>query len=139
MKKLRSIIGNKRGEGYIDLAVAVLVIVFVLVITLSIWSAITLKQDMRYMCQELIDTATTSGRIGSEVNARYTELCAELGITPSISWSASYYNTTKKQVQLGDVITCTLRHEITLQGFGTFSLPFSVTVTQSGLSRVYWK
>ena len=48
--KVKRIMKSTRGEGYIDLAVAVLVLVFVLVIAISLWSAITLKQDMRYMC-----------------------------------------------------------------------------------------
>lgn len=136
---MKKILSNKRGDGYIDIAVAVLVIVFLLVMVISIWSAIVLKQDMQYMCEELVDTATTSGRIGTEVNERYDELCEEVGFEPSLSWNATYFNTSKKQVQFGDSIALTLSHEITLQGFGVFKLPFSVTVTKSGLSRVYWK
>ena len=41
---------NKKAEGYIDVAVAVLVIALVLVLIISIWSMVTLKQDMTYMC-----------------------------------------------------------------------------------------
>lgn len=137
--KMKRIMKSTRGEGYIDLAVAVLVLVFVLVIAISLWSAITLKQDMRYMCEELIATATSTGKVGEEVEQRFAELCEETGITPTVTWNTTYYNAAKKQVQLGEIITCTLTHEITLQGFGTFTLPLSVTVTQSGLSRVYWK
>ncbi len=136
---MKKILTNKQGDGYIELAVAVLVIVFVLVLIISVWSAITLKQDMRYMCQELIDTAVAAGQIGTETDARFEELCDEAGFTPTITWSATYYDAGTKKVQLGDTITCTLTHEIALQGFGTFTLPFSVTVTRSGLSRVYWK
>jgi len=136
---MRKILKSNKGEGYIDLAVAVLVLVFVLVVAISLWSAITLKQDMRYMCQELIDTATKTGKISTEVDDRYQELCDEVGFTPTVSWKTTYYNSTKKQVQLGDTITCTITCSITLQGFGEFTLPFDVTVTQSGLSRVYWK
>ena len=131
--KMKRIMKSTRGEGYIDLAVAVLVLVFVLVIAISLWSAITLKQDMRYLCEELIATATSTGKVGEEVEQRFAELCEETGITPTVTWNTTYYNATKKQVQLGEIITCTLTHEITLQGFGTFTLPFSVTVTQSGL------
>ncbi len=133
------IINNRKGSGYIELVIAVLVIVFLLVLAVSVWSAAMLKQEMRYICQELIDTATISGRIGSEVDARFNELCAEAGFTPEITWEASYYDATTKRIQLGDTIQCTLSHEITLQGFGSFTLPFPVTVTKSGLSRVYWK
>ena len=96
-------------------------------------------ESMRYMCEALIATATSTGKVGEEVEQRFAELCEETGITPTVTWNTTYYNATKKQVQLGEIITCTLTHEITLQGFGTFTLPFSVTVTQSGLSRVYWK
>ena len=72
--KQKHILNNCRGESYIDLAVAVLVFVSMLVLAISLWSAVTLKQDMRYMAQELIDTATVSGQIGPDVNDRCTEL-----------------------------------------------------------------
>ena len=130
---------DKRGDGYIELVVAVLVAVFILVLIISVWSAITLKQDMRYMCQELVSTATVSGRIGPEVEARFEELCQEVGFTPEITWAVTYCDSSGKKVQLGEIISCTLTHEMMLQGFGTFRLPFTVTVTRSGLSRVYWK
>ena len=110
--KMKRIMKSIRGEGYIDLAVAVLVLVFVLVIAISLWSAITLKQDMRYMCEELIATATSTGKVGEEVEQRFAELCEETGITPTVTWNTTYYNATKKQVQLGEIITCTLTHEI---------------------------
>lgn len=55
---------NKKAEGYIDVAVAVLVIALVLVLIISIWSMVTLKQDMTYMCNELLEVATVTGRIG---------------------------------------------------------------------------
>ena len=76
---------------YIDLAVAVLVLVFVLVIAISLWSAITLKQDMRYMCEELIATATSTGKVGEEVEQRFAELCEQTGITPTVTRNTTYY------------------------------------------------
>ena len=130
---------NKKAEGYIDVAVAVLVIAFVLILIISIWSMITLKQDMTYMARELVEAATVSGRIGPEVEARFAELCAESGFTPTVSFSAMYFDPITGKVQLGEVISVTLTTEMILPGFGGFELPFDVSVTQSGLSRVYWK
>ena len=130
---------NKKAEGYIDGAVAVLVIAFVLILMISIWSMITLKQDMTYMARELVEAATVSGRIGPEVEARFAELCAESGFTPTVSFSATYFDPITGKVQLGEVISVTLTTEMILPGFGGFELPFDVSVTQSGLSRVYWK
>ena len=40
---------NRKAEGYIDVAIAVLVIVFLLVLALSVFKLVTLKQDMKYM------------------------------------------------------------------------------------------
>ena len=130
---------NKKAEGYIDVAVAVLVIAFVLILIISIWSMITLKQDMTYMARELVEAATVSGRIGPEVEARFAELCAESGFTPTVAFSATYFDPITGKVQLGEVISVTLTTEMILPGFGGFELPFDVFVTQSGLSRVYWK
>lgn len=50
---------NKKAEGYIDVAVAVLVIAFALMFIVSIWSMMTLKQDLKYMCGEATVEATT--------------------------------------------------------------------------------
>ena len=130
---------NKKAEGYIDVAVAVLVIAFAIALVFSIWSMVTLKQDMAYMCSELLEVVTVTGQIGPEAEARFTELCAEAGFTPTVQYSASYFDPATGKVQLGDVITVTLTTEMILPGFGGFELPFDVSVTKSGLSRMYWK
>ncbi len=136
---MRKVLCNKRGEGYIDIAVAVLVIVFLLIFSVSIFSKIAVKQDIDYMCRELVETATTTGRIGPEFDARYEELCDEIGFRPTLSYSATYFSASAKKVQLGDVITVKLTYHTSLFGFGGTVFPFDVSVMESGLSRVYWK
>lgn len=136
---MKNILSNKRGDGYIEIAVAVLVIAFILLLIVSVWSLITLKQDMRYLCAELIDIATKTGKVGSEVYSRFSELCEESGIVPDVEFSATYFDSVTGKVQLGDVISCRLTHNLVLSGFGGFTLPISVTAEQSGLSRIYWK
>ena len=133
------ILKNKKAEGYIDVAVAVLVIAFILLLLISLWSIIIFNQDMKYMCNELLEAATISGRIGTEVDQRFEELCAEVGFRPSVQYAAEYFDTASGKVQLGKAITISLTHEIILPGFGGFSSPIDITVTRSGLSRVYWK
>jgi hypothetical protein len=100
---------------------------------------VTLKQDMAYMTGELLEIATVMGRIGPEVESRFAELCAEVGFTPTVAFAATYFDYASGKVQLGDVISVTLTTEMILPGFGGFELPFDVSVTQSGLSRMYWK
>lgn len=130
---------NRKAEGYIDVAIAVLVIVFLLVLALSVFKLVTLKQDMKYMCEELVKTATLNGKVGEEVDERFEELCAETGVRPRLTITATYFNASTKTVQLGDTITVKLTYETSLVGFGDFELPFEVSVSSSGLSRIYWK
>ena len=87
MKELRT----KRAEGYVDVAVAVLVVSFLLVLLVSVFGLVSKKQDLRYMASELIDTATVSGSVGQEVQKRYAQLCEETGLHPSVNWTAAYY------------------------------------------------
>ena len=130
---------NRKAEGYIDVAIAVLVIVFLLVLALSVFKLVTLKQNMKYMCEELVKTATLNGKVADEVDERFEELCAETGVRPRLTITATYFNATTKTVQLGDTITVKLTYETSLAGFGDFELPFEVSVSSSGLSRIYWK
>ncbi len=130
---------NRKAEGYIDVAIAVLVIVFLLVLALSVFKLVTLKQDMKYMCEELVKTATLNGKVGDEVEERFEELCVETGVRPRLTITATYFNATTKTVQLGDTITVKLTYETSFAGFGDFELPFEVSVSSSGLSRIYWK
>lgn len=133
------VLKNKRGEGYIDVAVAVLVIVFLLIFSVSIFSKIAVRQDLDYMCKELVEIATTTGKVGNEVNERYEQLCEEIGFRPTMTINADYYNSSDKTVQLGDVITVKLTYSTSLFGFGGSVMPFDVSVKESGLSRIYWK
>lgn len=135
MKKLN----NRKGEGYIEVAVAVLVIAFALLFTVSIFSMITLKQDLNYMCRELVEAATVSGGVTDAVHQRYEELCGETGLRPTVCYSAAYFDRATGKVQLGDSISCTLTAALTLPGFGGVPFPVALEATESGLSRVYWK
>lgn len=130
---------NNKGEGYVEVAVAVLVIAFVLLLTISIFSMITLKQDLKYMCRELVEVATVTGGVTDAVYQRYDELSKETGLNPTVYYSAVYFDRATGKVQLGDAISCTLTADFTLPGFGGYTFPFSVEATESGLSRVYWK
>lgn len=135
MKQIR----NKRAEGYIDVAVAVLVISFLLVLLVSVFGILTQKQDLKYMCSELVESATINGKVGDEVQARYEELCKETGLTPDVTFDAVYFDEATGKVQFGDRISCTLTMNTTLPGFGGKLFPMKLTVTVSGLSQIYWK
>ena len=135
MKRLK----RKQGEGYVDVVVTVLVVSFLLILMVSVFGAVSKKQDLKNMCSELVEMATTTGKIGDEVQARYEALCEEKGMTPTVVFETVYFDEDSGKVQLGEVITCTLTVQTGLPGFGDEFFAFTMTATESGLSQVYWK
>jgi hypothetical protein len=137
---LKRIYKSKRGEGYIDVAVMVLVSVMTLVIAINVFALIIQKQNLDYFAKELLNTAATYGRISTEVNSRYNELKAQTGLSPEITWAATYFDSTDKKVQLADTIKVKLTFTTSFQGTGEF-VPIPITLTAGGstLSERYWK
>jgi len=136
---MKKIIQSKRGDGYIDVVVAVLVSMMLLILALNIFSFFTLKQDMDYYAKEVLEVACVEGRTSGKINNRYFDISDEMGFYPSYSWQTTYYNTTYQRVQLGDQIKITMTYRTYLNGFGIFKIPVTLTVTQSGISEKYWK
>lgn len=140
MKKLKTLFKFRRGEGYIDTVVSVMVIMMLIVLSLNVFSFLTAKQDMDYFAREMVETAAVNGRTYcAETYIRYYELSGEVGFYPDYSWTADYYNTSYRQVQYGDTIRITVRYTKYLEDFGVFRIPVTMTATYSALSQKYWK
>lgn len=130
---------TNRADGYVDTAVAVLIIAFILAFSVSIFSLLVKAQDMEYFARELCEAAASSGRIGQEVEDRYAELCGETDLSPEYLFTAQYFSSNEKTVQLGDTITCTVTMSASVLGFGDKIFPVTLTGSHSGLSKHYWK
>lgn len=130
---------NKRAEGYVDVAVAVLVISFLLILLVSVFGVIHQKQTLNQMAEQSVEIASINGCVDDEVMERYEQLCEQTGLTPTVTFEATYFDEDTGKVQLGDIITCTLTMETSLIGFGGELFPINMTVTASGVSQVYWR
>lgn len=136
LKSLR----NRKGEGYIDTVIAVLVSMMLIVFALNVFSFFTLKQDLDYFAKEMLYSATTSGRTTNEVSVRYVALCEEFGFSPSYSYTGTdYYNASTGKVQLGDTVIVTITYNTYVKGLGVFKVPITIKACHSGLSQMYWK
>lgn len=133
------VLKSRRGDGYIDVVVFVLVSMMVIVLALNVFSFLTIKQDMDYFAKEMIYSATTGGKTIGEVDTRYNELVNETGLMPTVTWQTAYFNSINKTVQLGNTITVTLTNHTYVQGFGVVRIPITLTAKHSGLSQKYWK
>lgn len=140
MKKCLDSLKSKRGDGYIDVAVMVLVSAMVLAIAVNIFGLVMQKQKLDYFAKELLSTAGVYGRISTETTSRYNELAEQTGLSPTVSWTAAYYDNVSKEVQLGDTIQLKLTSKVNFQGTGEF-IPIPVTLISGGstLSQRYWK
>lgn len=130
---------NKKGEGYVDVAVAVLVIYFLLILLVSVFGVIHQKQTLNQMAEQIVEIASINGCVDNEVMERYEQLCEQTGLTPTVTFDATYFDEDTGKVQLGDIISCTLTMETSLIGFGGELFPIDMTVTASGVSQVYWR
>lgn len=130
---------NRRGEGYVDMCVGVIVFVMILVIAINIFSFITLRVEMDQIADELIDSATYNGSFGTQFNERAEQLKDQY-YDYSVTYSADkYFNSPLKRVQLGNTMYVTVTVQTDIKGLGVFKIPVTLSVTRSGLSQRYWK
>ena len=130
---------NKKGEGYVDVAVAILVISFLLILLVSVFGIIHQKQTLNQMAEQIVEVAAINGCVNGEAMERFEILCEQMGVLPDISFNAEYYDEDSGKVQLGDSISCTLTMNTSLIGFGGELFPIELTVTANGISQVYWR
>ena len=134
MPKIRYLLKNKRGEGYVDVIVLVLCAVLVLALAMRVLPVFIRKQQLDTFATELVREAEVSGRVGSETSRRAAILSEQTGLWPDIKWSAT------GRIQLNHEVTVTLTMETNIGLFGEFtSFPITLRSQASGKSEVYWK
>ena len=134
MPKIRYLLKNKRGEGYVDVIVLVLCAVLVLALAMRVLPVFIQKQQLDTFATELVREAEVSGRVGSETSRRAAILSEQTGLWPDIEWSAT------GRIQLNHEVTVTLTMETNIGIFGEFaSFPITLRSQATGKSEVYWK
>ena len=132
--KIRYLLKNKRGEGYVDVIVLVLCAVLVLALAMRVLPVFIQKQQLDTFATELVREAEVSGRVGSETSRRAAILSEQTGLWPDIEWSAT------GRIQLNHEVTVTLTMETNIGLFGEVaSFPITLRSQATGKSEVYWK
>ena len=133
-KRAFAFLNNKSGEGYVDVAVTVMVVAFVLAFAVNVVSLVALNKTVS---DQLTDYATLNGTVA--VDSYAAELKKQTGIDFGYSFDGSQLYDANGKVQLGDRIICTVTYQLRMPGFGDLVLPISLKASSSGLSQVYWK
>jgi Flp pilus assembly protein TadG len=133
LKRLKDILKDQRGEGYVDVVVILLVALLVIALGMKVFPVFMAKNELNTFANELAREAEIEGRIGSATNIKENELEALMGFSPVVSWSTS------GRVQLNDEFTVTVTREVDIGFFEFGSFPITLTAKASGRSEVYWK
>lgn len=137
MNRLKNTLKSKKGEGYIDIVISVIVLLSIAILTINLYSFYTLKAKMDEIANVLIDTATQTGEFGDTFNAMVEVMHAnnpEINFTVSID-AEEWYNSTLKQVQYGTRMSVGVHTSQVLNGGGMFRMNIPCSVVRSGLSE----
>lgn len=134
MRKCLRIMKDKKGEGYIDVAVLIICMMLVIALGVKLFPIYVTKLQADNFADELVREAEISGRVGSETSSRQRILEEKTGLHPSVQWSKT------GKIQLNEEVTVTVTVQENLGLFGDFgSFPITIRARASGKSEVYWK
>lgn len=134
---MTNLLKRKNGEGYVDVAVTVMIVAFVLLFAVNMVSLVALNQNMKTAADQLVEYASQKGT--TAIGGYADELKEKLGAEFDYSFDESELMDESGKVQLGDKIVCRVSYDITMIGFGDSIHPVSINAAASGISRVYWK
>ena len=132
---MRNVLREKRGEGYIDIAVGILCLMLVIALAVSLFPVFMVKQQLNRFADEIVRQAEIVG--STRVNRRIEELREETGLDPEISWDCDYFEGSKVQLNGDIAVTLTCRINLGFFQFGSF--PVEIRARASGKSEVYYK
>ena len=134
MKRIKEILTDRRGEGYIDVAVMVLCLMLVIALGVRVFPVFITKMQVDNFADELVREAEICGRVGTETSNRQRVLDEKTGLNPTVHWSKT------GAIQLNEEVTVTVTVQKDLGLFGNFgSFPITIRARASGKSEVYWK
>ncbi len=128
------ILKDKRGEGYIDMAVLVLCAMLVIAIAVRVLPVYIQRQQLNTFAVELVREAEIAGRVGTETARREQALREKTGLIPAVRWSKT------GKIQLNEEVTVTVTYQTNIglfAGFGSF--PITLRADAAGKSEIYWK
>lgn len=136
---IKKLLHSKKGEGYVDMCVGVVVFVMILVIAINIFEFITLRIEMDQIADDLIESATYAGCFDDDFWNADSDMLDQYYYYDIDYGADRYFNTAYNRVQLGERMWVKISKHTYIKGLGVFKIPVTVSVKKSGLSERYWK
>ncbi len=141
MKRIRTLLTDRRGDGYLSTLIKLSVILSLTACFIAIAPIFSTKQTVDYMAQSLTRTIELTGEQGPIYQQELERLKAQTRLTPTISITGNFSGT---RIQLREpftlTITVTQRIKIIDPLFApalTLDVPVRKTIT--GRGEVFWK
>lgn len=138
----RKFIRDQTAEGYIDVAITILIIFVIIASLLAIYPIFTAQQSLNQTAKYLARTIELYGKADDETLASVT---ADGFLAPdSVDVEAEWQNSAEKTIQLKNpfivTITKTVPIVILRPALGEpVVINVQITATAFGISEVYWK
>lgn len=142
MQKLIHFSRDQSGEGYVDLAIVVLVIFVLMAMLLSVYPIFTVQQSLNNTVRHIARTAEITGNAGNEIDALLENMPS---VKPdTLVWNTTWKDPGTKTIQLKTPFTVTAKKLVPLQIIGPlFGEPLviriEISTSASGISEVYYK
>lgn len=125
---------SKRGEGYVDVAVILLVVMLCIGLAIQVFPVFIVQQKLNTFANELVREAAIAGRVGAETSQRTHQLEQQTGLTPNITWDRT------GNIPINQEVSVNLQTSMNIGLFGGFgSFPIQLSASAKGKSEVYWK
>jgi Flp pilus assembly protein TadG len=141
MKYDRRFIRDRTGEGYVDVAIAVLILFTLMASLMALFPIFTTQQALNNTARQLARMAEITG---SAQDAEGTMSNMSVLQPDSIAWNTGWQDTSAKTIQLKTPFSVTVTKKVSIVIFrpalaDPVAIHITISASSRGVSEVYWK
>ena len=130
------------GEGYVDVAIVILIVFALMASLLAVFPILSAQQSLNSTVRQIARTVEITGNAGVKVDALLVQLTSTK--PDSLTWQTTWKDAVNKTIQLKTPFTVTAIKVVPLvvlsPSFGDpLVIEISITASASGISEVYYK
>lgn len=133
---------DQSGEGYVDIAIIILIVFVLMTSLLAVFPILTAQQSLNNTVSQIVRTVEITGNAGAEVDSLLNQLTT---VKPdNLTWQTTWKDSANKTIQLKTPFTLTATKKVPLvvlrPSFGDpLVIEIEISATASGISEVYFK
>ena len=136
------LIDNQSGEGYVDIAIIILIVFVLMASLLAVFPILTAQQSLNNTVSQIVRTVEITGNAGSEVDSLLNQLTS---VKPdNLTWQTTWKDAANKTIQLKTSFTVNATKRVPLivlkpSFWDPLVIEIEISATASGISEVYFK